>query len=250
MEDNNQLPPEELDSDKELDKQEQKEQKKEENKKTLKTVVTSVICTLLFIIILLLLILLCLKNCSGKGNNGQTSSEQPIDTETTAKINKSFLDIVKRQMLFDGYDTDELTSVVAVTYEDSDTTFDINIIASSESKVYFYYADDVNKGENINFVSYLLEYDTNQALDGDITLSFLEKSNAPIETSKSSYKGVISKSASEDKYLSGFTYEDNSFFIYLKRFIVEGNEPFTGVGDQKISSGEPLFDYYRGLLAQ
>ena len=231
-------------------KQEEKEQKQEESKKTLKTVVISVICTLLFVVLLLLLVILCLKNCSNKGNSDQTSSEQPIDTETTTKINKSFLDIVSRQMFFDGYDTDELTSVVAVTYEDSDTTFDINIIASSESKVYFYYADDVNKSENINFVSFLLEHDTNQVLDGDITLSFLEKSNAPIETSKSSYKGVVSKSASDDEYLSGFTYEDNSFFIYQKRLIVEGNEPFSGVGDQKISSDEPLFDFYRYLLAQ
>ena len=239
-----------MEEEKKQNKQEVKEEKQEESKKTLKTVVISVICTLLFVILLLLLVILCLKNCSGKGNSGQTSSEQPIDTETTAKINKSFLDIVKRQMFFDGYDTDELTSVVAVTYEDSETTFDINIIACSESKVYFYYADDVNKGENINFVSYLLEHDTNQALDGDITLSFLEKSNAPIETSKSSYKGVISKSASDDKYLSGFTYEEDSFFIYQKRLITEGQDPFTGVGDQKISSGEPLYDYYRGLLAQ
>ena len=239
-----------MEEEKKQNKQEMEEEKQEESKKTLKTVVISVICTLLFVVLLLLLVVLCLKNCSGKGSSGQTSSSQPIDTETTAKINKSFLDIVKRQMLFDGYDNDELASVVAVTYEDSDTTFDINIIASSDSKVYFYYADDVNKGENINFVSYLLEYDTNQALDGDITLSFLEKSNAPIETSKSSYKGVVSKSVTEDKYLSGFTYEDNSFFIYLKRFIVEGNDPFAGVGDQKISSGEPLFDYYCYLLAQ
>ena len=229
--------------------QQPKEERQEKMSSTFKVAMITAITTLLLIAILILLILFGMKKCQGNAQ-GNTSSEQPIDTETNAKINKSFLDIVKRQMLFDGYDTDELKSVVAVSYQDDTTTFDINIIASSESKVYFYYADDVNKGENINFVSYLLEYDTNQALDGDITLSFLEKSNAPIETSKSSYKGVISKSASDDKYLSGFTYEDNSFFIYQKRLIVEGNEPFAGVGDQKISSSEPLYDYYRGLLAQ
>ena len=104
-----------MEEEKKQNRQEVKEEKQEESKKTLKTVVISVICTLLFVALLLLLIILCLKNCSSKGNSGQTSSEQPVDTETNAKINKSFLDIVKRQMFFDGYDTDELKSVVAVS---------------------------------------------------------------------------------------------------------------------------------------
>ena len=233
---------------KKQNKQEVKEEKQEESKKTLKTVVISVICTLLFVVLLLLLVILCLKNCSGKGSSGPSSSEQPIDTETNAKINKSFLDIVERQMFFDGYDADELKSVVAVTYQDDATTFDINIIASSDTKVYFYYGEDVNKTENVDFVSYLLDYDTNQALDGNVSLALLDKVDSSINTSKTTYKGVISKTASNDKYLSGFSYADNSFFIYQKRLITEGVDPFTGEGDQKISLGEPLYDYYRGLL--
>ena len=237
-----------MEEEKKQNKQEVKEEKHSESKKTLKTVVISVICTLLFVVLLLLLVILCLKNCSSKGSSGQTSSSQPIDTETTTKINKSFLDIVERQMFFDGYDADELKSVVAVSYNDEETTFDINIIASSDAKVYFYYGEDVNKTENVDFVSYLLDYDTNQALDGNISLALLDKTTDIINTSKTSYKAVVSKDASDNKYLSGFTYEDNSFFIYQKRLITEGNDPFTGVGDQKISSGEPLFDYYRGLL--
>ena len=239
-----------MEEEKKQNKQEVKEENSGESKKTLKTVIISVICTLLFVVLLLLLVILCLKNCSGKGSSGQTSSEQPIDTETNAKINKSFLDIVERQMFFDGYDTDELKSVVAVTYEDSATTFDINIIASSDAKVYFYYGEDVNKTENVDFVSYLLDYDTNQALDGNVSLALLDKVDSSINTSKTTFKGVISKTASNDKYLSGFSYADNSFFIYQKRLITEGNDSFTGVGDQKISSGDLLFDYYRGLLAQ
>ena len=233
---------------KKLNKQEVKEEKQEENKKTLKTVVISIICTLLFVILLLLLVILCLKNCSGKGSSGLSSSEQPIDTETNAKINKSFLDIVERQMFFDGFDTDELKSVVAVSYKDETTTFDINIIASSDAKVYFYYGEDVNKTENVDFVSYLLDYDTNQALDGNVSLALLDKVDSSVNTSKTTYKGVISKTASNDKYLSGFSYADNSFFIYQKRLITEGVDPFTGEGNQKISLGEPLYDYYRGLL--
>ena len=102
--------------------------------------------------------------------------------------------------------------------------------------------------ENVDFVSYLLDYDTNQALDGNVSLALLDKVDSSINTSKTTYKGVISKTASHDKYLSGFSYADNSFFIYQKRLITEGVDPFTGEGDQKISLGEPLYDYYRGLL--
>lgn len=230
-------------------KQEPKEERYEKKSSTLKVVIITAITTLLLIAILLLLILFGMKKCQGN-TQGNTSSEQPIDTETNAKINKSFLDIVERQMLFDGYDADELKSVVAVSYKDEETTFDINIIASSDTKVYFYSADDVNKTENLDFVYYLLDYDTNQALDGNVSLALLDKTSDSINTSKTSYKAIVSKDASDNKYLSGFTYENNSFFIYQKRLITEGNDPFTGVGDQKISSGDLLFDYYCGLLAQ
>ena len=230
-------------------KQQPKEERQEKMSSTFKVAMTTAIVTLLLIAILLLLILFGMKKCQGN-TQGSTSSEQPIDTETNAKISKSFLDIVERQMSFDGFDTDELKSVVAVSYKDEETTFDINIIASSESKVYFYSGEDVNKTENVDFVSYLLDYDTNQALDGNVSLALLDKTTDSINTSKTSYKAVVSKDASDNKYASGFTYEDNSFFIYQKRLISEGVDPFTGVGDQKISSGDLLFDYYRGLLAQ
>ena len=225
-----------------------KEERQEKMSSTFKVAMTTAIITLLLIAILLLLILFGMKKCQGNAQ-GSISSEQPIDTETNAKINKLFLDIVERQMFFDGYDTDELKSVVAVSYQDDATTFDINIIASSDTKVYFYSGEDVNKTENVDFVSYLLDYDTNQALDGNVSLALLNKTTDNINTSKTSYKAIVSKDAGNNKYLSGFAYEDNSFYVYQKRLITEGNDPFQGVGDQKISSGEPLFDYYRGLLA-
>ena len=225
-----------------------KEERQEKMSSIFKVAMITAITTLLLIAILLLLILFGMKKCQGN-TQGSTSSESPIDTETNAKINKSFLDIMERQMFFDGYDTDELKSVVAVSYKDEESTFDINIIASSDTKVYFYSGEDVNKTENIDFVSYLLDYDTNQALDGNVSLALLDKTTDIINTSKTSYKAVVSKDAGDNKYASGFTYEDNSFYIYQKRLITEGNDPFTGVGDKRISSGEPLFDYYRGLLA-
>ena len=234
--------------------QQSKKEHREKVSSTYKAAMITVITTLLIIAILLLLILFGMKKCQGN-NQTSTSSEQPIDTETNAKISKSFLDIVKTQLDLDGYDTDELKSVVAFTYEDNyPTKFSLNIVSSSDTKVYYYSANDVNYPENKDgyndFVSYLLDYDTNQMLDGDVELSLLDKTSDSINTSKTSYKAVVSKDAGDNKYVSGFTYEDNSFFIYQKRLIVGGQDPFTGAGDQKISSGEPLFDYYRGLLVQ
>ena len=231
----------------------QKEKEQDKKKYTLKVVITTVIATLLLIAILLLCVLFGLKNCSGHSKDN-TSSELSIDTERNNKITDVFKDIVNKQMTFDGYDADELKSVVAITYEDSyPTKFNLNIIVNSDSKVYYYYASDVNYPDNKdgydNFVSYLLKEDNNHILDGNISLSVLDKTNASFNTSKSSYKAVISKDIGDNKYLSGFTYEDNSFFIYQKRLLTEGEDPFNGVGDQKVSSDSPLFDYYRGLIA-
>lgn len=236
-------------------KQQSQQEEKEQDKKkyTLKVVVTTAIATLLLIAILLLCVLFGLKNCSGHSKDN-TSSELPIDTERNNKITDVFIDIVNKQMTFDGYDSDELKSVVAITYEDSyPTKFGLNIIVNSDSKVYYYYAEDVtypdNKDGYDDFVSYLLKEDSNHILDGDISLSVLDKSEATFDTSKETYKVVVSKDISDNKYLSGFTYEEDSFFIYQKRLLTEGEDPFTGVGDQKISSGDQLYDYYRGLLA-
>ena len=236
-------------------KQQSQQEEKETDKKkyTLKVVITTVIATLLLITILLLCVLFGLKNCSDHSKDN-TSSELSIDTERNNKISDVFKDIVNKQMIFDGYDADTLKSVNVVAYQDNyPSNFNLNIVISSESKVYYYYASDVNypsdKNGYDNFVSYLLKEDNNHILDGDISLSVLDKTNASFNTSKSSYKAVISKDIGDNKYLSGFTYEDNSFFIYQKRLLTEGEDPFSGVGDQKISNDSPLYHYYRGLIA-
>ena len=242
--------------DKQQNKQEQKEDGKEKREQTLKVVITSSICTLLFIVILLLLVLLGLKKCQPVSNgdtSNSSSSSQPVDTERNNRITDVFKDIVNKQMQLDGFDSDDIKNVVAVIYEDNyPTQFGLNIIVNSETKVYYYYASDVNYPEDKsgydNFVSYLLMNTSNHVLNGDITLSLSDKTNEVINTSKTSYKAIISKSASNDKYLSGFYYENNNFFVYQKRLIVDSQEPFTGVGNQRIDNLSPLYDYYRDLL--
>ena len=233
-------------------KKEYVEERREKTSSTFKVAMITVISTLLIIAILLLLILFGMKRCQSNTSSG--SSEQPIDTERNNKITDVFKDIVKKQMVTFGFDEDELKDVNVVAYEDKyPTSFNLNITISSASKVYYYYASDINypsvKNGYDDFVSYLLLDSTSHTLIGDVTLTALEKTTDAINTSKSSYKAVVGKST-EGSYLSGFTYEEDSFFIFQKRLLVEGNDPFLGVGDQKIDNTSPLYEYYQGLLAQ
>ena len=231
-------------------KKEYVEGRQEKMSSTFKVAMITVISTLLIIAILLLLLLFGMKKCQGNTNS---SSEQPIDTERNNKITEVFKDIVEKKMQFDAYDADELKSVAAVTYKDNyPTSFDLNIIVSSETKVYYYYSSNVqypdNKDGYDNFVSYLLLDTTSRALAGDITLTSLEKVDASINITESAYKAVFAKDITDALYFSGFKYKDNSFFVFQKEGL-DCEEAFLGDGNQKISSNDQLFDYYRGLLA-
>ncbi len=241
-----------MDNNKENKKEYVEEGRKEKVSNTFKVAMITMISTLLLIAILLILVLLGMKRCAP--NNSRGSSSESINTERNNKISDVFMSVVKKQMVTFGFDNDELKEVNLVAYKDNyPTSFDLNITVSSDTKVYYYYVENVtypsNKDGYDNFVSYLLLDSTSHSLVGSIDLTSLEKSEASFNTSKSSYKAVISKDISDNKYLSGFAYEDNSFFIYQKRLISEGNDPLNGVGDQKISNDSPLFDYYRGLIA-
>ena len=240
-----------MDNNKKQNKKEYVEGRDEKMSSTFKVVMITVISTLLIIAVLLLLLLFGMKKCQGNTNSG--SSEPPIDTERNNKISDVFKDIVKKQMITFGFDEDELKNVNAISYKDNyPSSFSLNITVTSGSKVYYYMANDINypsdKNGYDNFLSYLLLDSTSHSLIGDIDMTSLEKSDISINTTKETYKAVIGTST-EGSYLSGFTYEEDSFSIYQKRLIVEGNDPFLGVGDQKISNGDPLYNYYQGLLA-
>ena len=241
-----------MDKEKKNKQQEGNLERQEKMSSTFKVAMITVISTLLIIAILLLLILFGMKRCQSNTTSG--SSEQPIDTERNNKITDVFKDIVKKQMVTFGYDEDELKDVNVVSYEDNyPTSFDLNIAISSDTKVYYYYSSNVqypdSKDGYDNFVSYLLLDSTSHNLSGDVTLTSLEKVNGSINTTETAYKAVVGKDTTDAFYLSGFKYKDNSFFVFQKEGL-DCEEAFLGDGDQKISSGDQLFDYYRGLLAQ
>ena len=227
------------------------EEIKEKRKSTLKTIIITVIVTLLIVILILFLTIFCLKNCSSN-NNKNNSGDTPIDTERNNKITDIFKDIVKKQLDIDGFDLDELETISAVTYNDNyPTSFDLNIVSISDDSVYYYSSANNTYPTNVegydNFLSYLLIDETSHILNGEISLNKLNLVNERITTNKSDYKYIISKASNEDRYLSGFYYEDNNFFIYYKHLLIN-DDPFIGVGDQLINNTSPLYDYYRGLL--
>ena len=156
-------------------------------------------------------------------------------------------------MVVDGYDEDNLATVESVTYKDNyPSTFDLGITIRSESnKIYTYSIDNcfypINKEGYEDFMSYLLLETTSKTLNGDINLSYLEASNEKINTSKRSSYYAISKGLDDSRYLSGFYKENNEYYIYQNRLINEGEDPFIKDCDQKIISGDTLYEFYRGV---
>ena len=234
-------------------KQQSQQEEKEQDKKkyTLKVVITTVIATLLLIAILLLCVLFGLKNCSNKNNNSQLTSSQIVKDE---ELNNRFLDIVKKQMIGDGYDEDSLTEVVVVTASDNyPNNFTLDIIVKSNSKLYYYSASEVNykdidgnKDSYSNLVSYL-KLDKSDYLDGDISLSLEPISDVHINTTKEG-KWTIGVNTSNEYHLSGYYLEDNIFHVYNKRIINIEEDPFSsGTSDFLVKSNDLLYNYYLGL---
>lgn len=234
-------------------KQQSQQEEKEQDKKkyTLKVVVTTVIATLLLIAILLLCVLFGLKNCSNKNNNSNISSSQIVKDE---ELNNRFLDIVKKQMIGDGYDEDTLTQVVVVTSTDNyPNNFTLDITVKSNSKLYYYSAGDVNykdidgnKDSYSNLVSYL-KLDKSDYLDGDISLLSETISDIHINTTKEG-KWTIGVNTSNEYHLSGFYLEENIFHVYNKRIINIEEDPFSsGTEDYLVKSNDLLYNYYLGL---
>ena len=234
-------------------KQQSQQEEKEQDKKkyTLKVVAATVIATLLLIAILLLCILFGLKNCSSKNNNSNISSSQIVKDE---ELNNRFLDIVKKQMIGDGYDEDTLTQVVVVTASDNyPNNFTLDITVKSNSKLYYYSAGEVNykdidgsKDSYSNLVSYL-KLDKSDYLDGDISLSLEPISDIHINTTKEG-KWTIGVNTSNEYHLSGYYLEDNIFHIYNKKVINIEEDPFKdSTSDYLVKSNDLLYNYYLGL---
>ena len=249
---------------KELDKQtkqEQQEQKKEENKKTLKTVIASVICALLFIIILLLLILLGLKKCAlvsdlGGSSNNENTSSQYVEIYDNKTLDNVFKKIVREQRRIDTEGADLITpkDVIAVTCSESDNKFNLSITLTTEdNRMFFYAVTNCNYKEEVtgydNLITYLLSNDEDQNHifmgNGDITLNTANVNSVEvINTNKPNSHFVTSISPSSVKYISGYYYQENRYYVYNRLEYTDQNNPLGDEQGTLIDDSSLLYGYY------
>lgn len=250
--------------------QDQQEQKKEENKKTLKTVVTSVICTLLFVIILLLLILLGLKKCGarvpdlGDSSNNENTSSKYVEIYDNVTLNDVFKKIVSKHLFINFDENKEMNDIIAVTYTDNyPNKFDLSITACTDDEVFFYtithcvYQTNVDGYDNL--VTYLLKQNTADHLvfmtdseDGDLDFSVdLNRANKTtaevITTNKANPHFVTSMTPSSVKYISGYYYQDNKYYVYDRLEYTDQNNPLGNNEGTLIDDASLLYGYYLRL---
>lgn len=243
-------------ADKELKQQDKQEQPNQEEKKSSSKKVVSIFIGLDILLVIIIVLLLCLKSCKDNNNVQESSDGESIDIERNNRITDLFKGIVKKNLVANGYDDDYLTSVNAISYIDNyPNSFTLNISASSISKVYYCSITDYPyEGESStydNFLSYLLldttEYKVSKSTASVTQFKLTDKT---INTSKDKYKYVISESNSEpaDRYIDGFYLEDDNYYIYQNKLVVDNTDPFTNVSNQIIKSDSPLYNYYQGKL--
>lgn len=242
-------------TDKEL-KQEQLENKKEGNEEKKPLIKKIILGVIIFLLLsgIIFLILFGVSKCSKASNKGSSSSSEPTYTEryNTSNLDNVFKKIVKASL--DDYSiSDDVNQIYAVTYIDnrlSNNTFDLEITASGNDN-HFYYLSISNgkyEVENKDLIPYLLDL-TTYIIDGDIDLVTYEVINETINTSKTNNNYVIVKSTTDNKYLSGYYFEDNIYHIYPRKELLDNNDPFLSEGNN-ITSEDLLFDYYYFLLSK
>lgn len=227
---------------------------KEFRKKTINVSVISVISTLVFVAFLLLFVLFALKNCAKENNASVSSGDMPSSIKydyDSELLNSKLKALVNHELSFNGFE-DEATDIIAVTYLDNyPTNFTLNISSLKGTNLYFYCLEEYEYKGDIsncsNFVDYLLTLNMNNRIEGNSSLERLELVEERITTSKSSYKCVVGQSSTNSKYLFGYYYEENNYYIYIKKDCTSGTNPFISNPSKTITNQDPLFKYYQLL---
>ena len=252
-----------MSKEKELNNQDQQDNKKQA-RSTLKTVMITVICTLLVVIILLFIVILCLRGgCKKNKSNSNSSSSSYTEIYDNKKLDEVFKKIVNQRLIVNGFDTDTLKDVYAVSYIDNyPNSFSLNISVSSESNKMFYYSLDntsypENKDGYDNFVSYLLSIDSNNDMNYLLEPGTGINDNASLiyedlllnerinNTSKTNNRYYLT-SDSGDKHFTGYYVEDNIYHVYQYEAYLDNTDPFTNDGFV-IDINNPLYGYYQRL---
>ena len=198
-------------------------------------------------IIVGLIFMICyLKGCIPFNKASSVSSSSIVDTTDYHELDNRFKQLVKTQIELDGFGSEEVDSVVAVTYVDNaPTSFDIRISATSMGYLYNLNIKGVQYKEGTDtLVSYLL---CNNEIEGETNL-YREQIKGYEYMDKGLY--VISVPISGvDEHKSGYALIDNTYHVSQ---IIEykQNESGTVSGMQTVifEEGHPLYNYYSYLV--
>ena len=198
-------------------------------------------------IIVGLIFMICyLKGCTPFNKTSSISSSSVVDTTDYHELDNKFKQLVKTQMEYDGFGSEEVDTVVAVTYMDNaPTSFDIRISTTSGGYLYNLNIKGVQYKEGTDtLVSYLL---CNNEIEGETNL-YREQIKGYEYKNKGLY--VISVPISGvDEHKSGYALIDNAYHVNQ---IIEykQNESGTVSGMQTVifEEGHPLYNYYSYLV--
>ena len=194
-----------------------------------------------------LIFMICyLKGCTPFNKTSSVSSSSVVDTTDYHELDNRFKQIVKTQMEYDGFGSEEVDSVVAVTYMDNaPTSFDIRISATSMGYLYNLNIKGVQYKEGTDtLVSYLL---CNNEIEGETNLYREQIKGYEYITKAGMYVTSVPISGTTE-HKTGYELIDNAYHVSQ---IIEYTQNESGIisGMQTVifEEGMPFYNYYRYL---
>ena len=222
------------------------------NKENKKPLFRRILVAFFFIdLIVGVIFLICYFNGCGPFNRNTSSSSSSIaasiDNTDYQQLDNKFKHLVKTQMEYDGFGSEEVDTVVAVTYVDNaPTSFSIRISATSNGYLYNLNIKGVQYKEGTDtVVSYLL---CNNEIEGATNLYREQITGEHVLVPTGRY--IISVPISgTTEHKTGYELIDNNFHVrQLTEYSKDSSGEFNGYQTVVFEEGQPLYNYYLYLL--
>ena len=194
-----------------------------------------------------LIFMICyLKGCTPFNKTSSISSSSVVDTTDYHELDNKFKQLVKTQMEYDGFGSEEVDTVVAVTYVDNaPTSFSIRISATGNGYLYNLNIKGVQYKEGIDtLVSYLL---CNNDIEGETNLYREQIKGYEYIAQAGMYVTSVPISGTSE-HKTGYELIDNDFHVrQLIEYKTDGSGVIEGYQTIIIEEGMPFYNYYRYL---
>ena len=220
------------------------------NKENKKPLFRRILVAFFFIdLIVGVIFLICyFKGCSPFNRNTSSSSSiaTSIDNTDYQHLDNKFKQLVKTQMEYDGFGSEEVDTVVAVTYVDNaPTSFSIRISATSNGYLYNLNIKGVQYKEGTDtLVSYLL---CNNEIEGETNLYREQIKGYDYIAQAGMYVTSVPISGTSE-HKTGYELIDNNFHVrQLIEYKTNDSGTLEGYQTVIIEEGMPFYNYYRYL---